>query len=167
MSLMIRAATVADATTIAELNAVVQSLHADAHPQHFQKADKEKLAQHARHCLSQDGNFAFLAFTLNNAVGYVQGELCQRNSNAFHKAHGGVYVHQIGVAQEMRGQGIGTALLDRTCQLGREHGVDRLALDVWRFNEPARRFFERYGLRTYNERRWMQIGVEPPVKAAD
>ena len=35
-----------------------------------------------------------------------------------------------------------------------ELGITLLALDVWTFNEAARRFFRRQGFEAYNERLW-------------
>lgn len=167
MSLIIRSATVDDTTAIAELNALVQGIHADAHPDIFQLPNGQKFVEDWGSERGEGNTFTFLALLAGKPVGYAHGEIFQRTESVYHRSHEMIYVHQLCVAPEARGQGIATSLLDAAKQLGREHGIDRLALDVWRFNEPARRFFERYGLRTYNERRWMRIGAEPPAKAAD
>lgn len=55
-----------------------------------------------------------------------------------------------------RKRGVGRALVEAVRGIGAQHGIRTLALDVWSFNEPARRFFLRCGLTPYNERLWIE-----------
>lgn len=157
MTIMIRPASREDAAAIAALNELVHAIHAEAQPEIFQPADRQKFAEDWGSDQAEGNTFTFLALLDGKPMGYVHGEVSQRVESVYHRSHEMIYVHQICVAPEARGQGIATSLLDAAKQLGRERGIKRLALDVWRFNEPARRFFEHYGLETYNERKWTLI----------
>lgn len=65
-----------------------------------------------------------------------------------------LYIHQISVEPEFRGQGVGSALIETVQSAGKELGITILALDTWSFNETARSFFGKLELRPYNERLW-------------
>jgi RimJ/RimL family protein N-acetyltransferase len=49
------------------------------------------------------------------------------------------------VAQDARGQGIGTALLDAAVEWARGAGIRKLELHVFPWNEPATRLYEKFG----------------------
>jgi ribosomal protein S18 acetylase RimI-like enzyme len=61
-----------------------------------------------------------------------------------HLEDGESQVYQVAVAQDMRGQGIGTALMDATADRARAAGRDFVVLDA---REPAILFYERLGFR--------------------
>jgi ribosomal protein S18 acetylase RimI-like enzyme len=65
-----------------------------------------------------------------------------------------IYLNHISVAAPFRKLGVGRALVEAVRQIGAQHNISTLALDVWSFNEPARRFFRRCG--PYNERLWIE-----------
>jgi len=44
-----------------------------------------------------------------------------------------------------RGQGVGSALLERAIEYAREQGCHKIALQHWPHNQAARRLYERYG----------------------
>ena len=49
------------------------------------------------------------------------------------------------VKDGLRGQGIGSALLERGIEWSREHGAHKMALQHWPHNEAARALYEKYG----------------------
>ncbi len=65
-----------------------------------------------------------------------------------------IYVHHIGVEAQLRRSGAGTKLLDAVGDAAKALGIETIALDVWSFNVPAKAFFERSGLKPYNENLW-------------
>lgn len=59
---------------------------------------------------------------------------------------GDFYLQAIAVDRELRGQGIGSALMDAIEERARARGSTRLYLDAAARNEGARRFYERRGM---------------------
>ena len=61
-------------------------------------------------------------------------------------ADGDFYILAVAVDKELRGEGIGSALMDAMEERARETGSTRLSLDVAARNESARRLYERRGM---------------------
>ena len=61
-------------------------------------------------------------------------------------ADGNFYVHAIAVDRELRGDGVGSILMDSIEKEARVNGSTRLSLDVSAKNEGALRFYERRGM---------------------
>jgi ribosomal protein S18 acetylase RimI-like enzyme len=61
-------------------------------------------------------------------------------------ANGDFYVQGLAVDEDLRGQGIGSALMDAMEQRARELGSKRLILNVGAKNEVARRLYDRRGM---------------------
>ncbi len=80
----------------------------------------------------------------------------------------GVYVQDIFVDEQARGDSIGRKLLAAACQWGVKHGADHLRLSVDRANMTAQAFYEKHGLtHCIDEKIYMlegdafrQLGVE-------
>ena len=113
-------------------------------------------------------NVVLLARLGTEPAGYVFAEIVRRPETPLRYAHAMVYLHHISVAAPWRKRGVGRALAEAVRRRGAQQGIRTLALDVWSFNEPARRFFFRCGLTPYNERLWIERCwftelVAPPV----
>ena len=63
----------------------------------------------------------------------------------------GVYLEDLYVVPELRGRGIGRALLSYLARLAVERGCGRLEWWVLDWNEPAIRFYERLGAKAMEE----------------
>ena len=61
-------------------------------------------------------------------------------------ADGDFYLQAIAVDKELRGDGVGSVLMDSFEKRARDSGSTRLSLDVSAKNEDARRFYERRGM---------------------
>ena len=61
-------------------------------------------------------------------------------------ADGDFYLQAIAVDKELRGDGVGSVLMDFVEERARASGSTRLSLDVSAKNEGARRFYERRGM---------------------
>ena len=62
-----------------------------------------------------------------------------------HPAPYGVVDLGMMVRDGLRGQGIGSALLERGIAWAREHGAHKMSLQHWPHNERARALYEKYG----------------------
>jgi len=73
---------------------------------------------------------------------------------------GDFYVQGFAVDEELRGQGIGSALMDAMEQRARAGGSKRLILNVAAKNEAARRLYDRRGMTV--EAGWPKLPCIPP-----
>ena len=75
---------------------------------------------------------------------------------------GDFYLQAIAVDKELRGDGVGSILMDSFEEQARAKGATRLSLDVSAKNERARRFYERSGMIT--ESQWPKRLPIPGLK---
>ena len=75
-------------------------------------------------------------------------------------ADGDFYVQGFAVDEDLRGQGIGSALMDAMEQRARAGGSKRLILNVGAKNEAARRLYDRRGMTV--EAGWPKLPCVPP-----
>jgi GNAT superfamily N-acetyltransferase len=68
-----------------------------------------------------------------------------RAENEFNQAHAYIYIHQIGVDEDARRKGAGTALISFMRDRARMLGLSAMQVDHWAFNASARAFFEACG----------------------
>jgi ribosomal-protein-alanine N-acetyltransferase len=64
-----------------------------------------------------------------------------------------VHINNIAVRPELRGRGLGSALLSHALAEGERLGAPRATLEVRRSNEAARRLYERFGFEVTGVRR--------------
>lgn len=77
-------------------------------------------------------------------------------------ADGDFYLLSIAVDKELRGEGVGSALIDSIEDRARASGSRRLSLDVSAKNEGARRLYERRGMTV--ESQWPKRLIIPGLK---
>lgn len=158
MPTLVRPARSEDADLVSALNQDVQALHAAALPALFKPPGPETFPPSAVHALlNAPRNIVMIAELDGAGVGYVYGEFVERPETSWRFAQRLLYVHQIGVNVDLRGQGIGTALMEAMEAAARQCGAKMLALDVWSFNEAAQEFFARRAFAPYNERWWLHL----------
>ncbi len=151
---IIRAATQEDVKEIVRLNAFVQTLHVDAHPERFRTAAADDCIELFGSLLSEPVNRFWLAVASGKAAGYVWARLEHRPQTALKHGITRVYLDQICVDPACRGQGIGGALINEVIAYAAEQGVREVALDTWAFNDSAQRFFARQGFEVYRHDMW-------------
>jgi ribosomal protein S18 acetylase RimI-like enzyme len=139
-----RRASIADAATLARLNAHVQGWHAAHYADCFFPApDPVALTAHFAERLADPATTAFLAG--EPAVGYALCQLQVRELSLFSPPVRRLLVDHIAVAPEARRQGHGRALLEAARQLAREIAADEILLDTWEANTAAQAFFRAAG----------------------
>ncbi len=149
----IRRATPDDAGAIACLNVEVQAIYAQAQPRLFKRPARPGFsAPFFAEVLANPDHYAFIAYERGEPVGYIYAQQVLRAANPFRHAQRLLYIHHLCVTRERRGRGLGKALVARALTLAGELGIERVELDVWSFNEPARAAFAALGFAVYNER---------------
>ena len=143
MNLVVRQAVAEDVGLLAALNEVVQKLHVDAEPGHFRAiADQVEVEAFFAKLMRTPKTLIFIAELSSKAVGYIWSELQERPATPFTHARQRLYIHHVAVKSEVRGSGVGTALLQASEGEARALGVSEAAVDTWAFNVGAQRFFE-------------------------
>jgi diamine N-acetyltransferase len=160
MVMVIRPADTTDADTVSSLNADVQAVHSAALPQRFKPPGPETFPPAAAaELLANPVNLVFVAEVDFASVGYAYAEHIRRPESSFQYAHEMIYLHHISVKPAYQRRGVAGALIKALRAAADERAVSVLALDVWSFNNRARRFFARNGFTPYNERLWSGPGA--------
>ena len=152
MSVTIRAATRDDVDPLASLRPAVHDQHVMAHPEFFKPVTRAAARADAETWLQQENAHVHIAVADGEAVGYLLAYLYVRPEGGLVRARRTLHIDQIAVLESQRGRGCGTALLGAARALARELGVDAIDLEVWDFNERARRFFIGQGFAPFRER---------------
>lgn len=74
------------------------------------------------------------------------------------KCRKGIYLEDLFVLPERRGEGIGTALLKALCKIARDEGCGRLEWSCLDWNEPSLKFYKSLGAEPQNE--WVHLRVD-------
>ena len=82
------------------------------------------------------------------------------------RGHAGLYLEDLLVRVEMRGKGIGKALLQRLAQIALEESCYGLRWMVLEWNEPALKFYESLGAELLGEWETMLLRGEPLQRLA-
>lgn len=145
MSITVRRATQTDAALIATLIADVQELHAAALPRQFKPVEKVSYAKDAAAILARPERLVFLAYVGEEPAGFIHAEAIRQPETSLLQAQQTLYIHAISVRPDYRRRGVGGALIEALRGAGQSLRIERLGLNVWAFNEPARAFFRRQG----------------------
>lgn len=144
----IRGATLADMPSVGKLGALLVRLHHDFDAQRFIAATPRTEHGYASYLGAQlDNREIVILVAVRNAVvlGYTYAGVEGFDYMSLRGPAGVVY--DIVVDPEVRGQGIGTLLLDATIAALKERGAPRVVLSTAERNEPAQRLFARAGFR--------------------
>lgn len=151
VAVAIRPATTADLAALGRLGAEMVRVH--------HAFDSQRFMAPARDVRSAEGGYArFLRSQLDEpdamvlvaerdgaVVGYAYAALEGRSWEALREPAG--MIHDVVVDEAVRGQGIGSALVDAVCRALAARGAPRIVLWSAERNEGAQRLFERLSFR--------------------
>ena len=161
----IRQAGAVDLPTCTRLNGTVQELHAAAHPLLFQAApDAAAIRGWFADFLAKPGASLLLGEGAGEPVGYIVGAVMRYPENPFRHTFALGLVDQLTVVAGAQRRGHGERLLAALLAISRAAGVTRVELSVWAFNAGARRFSERQGFATCNERMGRDLAPALPAR---
>ena len=160
----IRRATTSDVPALVSLNAVVQDMHADAFPWRYRRDAPVDVVAHAFGAMIDAPSSYWLVAEDEQPIGFLSAEFRELEESWCLRSHRVCYLAGFFVAPGFRRRGVARALLDELKREVETRGVSRIELDVWAFNEEARRVFTNLGFSRLMER--MTLPVEKPNKAA-
>jgi len=142
MSVTLRAATADDVPLILTF---IRGLAEYERLAHECIADEEKLRR------TLFGNTRFAEVILAEEDGAPAGFAPFFHNYSTFLAAPGIYLEDLFVKPELRGRGIGKALLVRLAQIARERGCGRLEWAVLDWNEPSIKFYKALGAKPMDE----------------
>ena len=152
--IIIREAGLEELPKIADLKRQIHLVHVNGRPDLFapyQGAEAFEGHAAAKNCS------LLLAETDGIPVGFVLLQYVERPASPYMNARRFVHVEEFCVDENHQRMGIGSRLMERLKQLAREKGYSRIELDVWGFNESAKRFYEASGMTPF--RTFMEMNV--------
>ena len=142
----LRAAEERDLEGLRKLLLQVNQIHADGRPDLFKAGGIKYTDDELRDILRSDRYAVHVAAEGDAVLGYVFCIFEETKETTSLRPVKTLYIDDLCVDAEARGQGIGRALYARAVDLAREHGCDRVTLHAWNFNRSAYGFYAKLGM---------------------
>ena len=153
--MIIERATEKDIDGINHLLNQVLMVHHNGRPDLFKANAKKYTDEELKVILVDDSRPIFAAKDENDRVlGYAFCVMQQHLNNNILTDIKTLYIDDLCVDEEIRGQHIGSKLYDYVLAYAKEQGCYNLTLNVWSCNEGAMKFYEKCGLKP------QKIGME-------
>ncbi|HEY6162922.1 MAG TPA: GNAT family N-acetyltransferase [Bacteroidia bacterium] len=146
-----------DHSLLAALNEEAQTLHHKLYPQLFKPYNKTEASEFFKKTLGDKDAKAFVVFENGQALGYIFLFIKVIPENTFIHAKHFILLDQVSVLEKHRGRGIGKLLIDHAISFARSLHLNRIELNHWSLNEPARNFFNKCGFEYFNEKMAMDL----------
>jgi len=150
----IRRATRGDEPALVELNAFVQTMHADHVSSLFKKPDPNEFFAWFKSVLGQDNGQVWLAEEDRQSVGYISVTLQERAENPFCHQRKYFEIDAIAVRADKQRTGVGRQLIEHVLKIAVAEGVPVVELNCWSFNQEAQAAFGRLGFSPRWTRFW-------------
>ena len=158
-SFRIRPAEVSDAEAIHALAADVQDLHAAALPRLFKAGGGASVAEIAGRLADPGGAGRYWVATaeaqpdgVSAVIGHAYARMVEDPESLWRYAHRYATLDELAVTASARGACVGAGLWAAVRDWAVEMGAARVVVNVWGFNEAARRFYVREGFAPLHER---------------
>ncbi len=152
MTPTVRRAVTDDAGRILDLLMQVEEVHRKGRPDLFREHGIKFSPSELLSVMSDDASPVFVAEYNGKVVGYVFCIISEIKGSTMLHDMKNVHLEDVCVDEECRRMGIGGLLMGYVTDWARSIGCTHMDLDVWEFNDGARRFYERYGFGTQKRR---------------
>lgn len=147
MSITIRRAVEKDTEKTMKLLSEVLELHAKLRPDIFIPGTTKYTREELQEIFRNDSTPVFVAADENDEVmGYAFCVIKRQPFSTNMKDFSTLYIDDLCVDENCRGQHIGSLLFDHVKQFAKEQGCHDLTLNVWEGNDVARAFYETKGM---------------------
>lgn len=151
----IRKAQIKDIPRLAELLYQVCRVHSDSRPDLFRRNARKYSDEQLTELLNDAEKPIFIACDEDdNVLGYAFCIFQQSDGMGALTAVKTLYIDDLCVDENIRGQHIGTSLYEYVLGFAKENGCYNVTLNVWACNESAMRFYEKCGMKI------QKIGME-------
>ena len=132
----------------------VGRVHHEGRPDIFRSNAQKYGASQVLAMLDSSTTPIFVAAEEGKVLGYGFCQIKEYLNDPVINDHTELYIDDLCVDENRRGQGVATALYDRVCAYAKEIGCHAVTLNVWCGNDSAMRFYEARGLKP------QKIGME-------
>ncbi len=143
----IRFAKPEDTMGILRLLEQIGRLHYNLRPDMFQEHAQKYGASQVLARLANSGTPTFVAVEGEKVLGYSFCEIKVFSEHPVMADHKELFLEDLCVEENARGQGVGKALYDYVCRYARQQGCHNLTLHVWHDNARAVHFYEAMGMK--------------------
>ncbi len=152
---MIRRAVPGDIPELMRLLVQVNNVHAEVRPDLFRKDGRKYDAPELEEILKDGDRAVFVDAGEGPGIrGYAFTEMEVHRGDHNQTDRSTLYIDDICVDGESRGQGVGRGLYEHVLSYARERGCHNVTLNVWCLNPGAQRFYEAMGMKPY------KVGME-------
>ena len=145
----VRDAKKSDLDRVTELRRQLHEMYTTGRADFFQKPFGDELTQQTRGML-RDKQSVLLVYEEDGTVcGYLYAVFVSESANLYHDARSYCSVREICVDRTSRGQGIGSAMLQKLREIVVARGCPKIELQNWECNAGALEFWEKQGFGTY------------------
>lgn len=156
MTLKIRRAQSADREGVLHLLRQIAEYHREGRPDLFKAGSAKYSKEEFEEIIKDKNKPVFVATDKNNTVlGYIFCVIKSYKSHAIFNDYNTLYIDDFCVDENVRGQHIGRQLFETVKNYAKEIKVYNITLNVWEFNESAKKFYESCGL--FTQRREMEV----------
>ena len=153
----IRTAQLEDLDHLVALNQEVHDIHVQIEPFVFRETSEGFLKQSITKLLEDTGSIILVAEAEDIIVGYMLLQKRIRPEIEIMHERRCLYFDQVCVSKKHRQQGVFKSLLAKAKVIAKEHGFNRIELDVWSENDGAKRSFLNSGFVPYNEKMKIEL----------
>lgn len=146
MNPIIRHAEEKDIPFVANLLYQVQAVHAEGRPDLFRRGGRKYSDAKLREIFSDPTRPVLVAELNGTVVGYAFCILETTPGSDTRYAEQSLYIDDLCVDTNRRGNHIGTVLYNAVRDLAQQFGCARVTLNVWSLNESAMKFYEKCGM---------------------
>ena len=144
---MIRRAVKQDIPRLDELLYQVQRIHAEGRPDIFKLGRKTYTDGELEEILADDSRPVYVNERDGKVLGYAFCIVQETKENGQLHARKTLYLDDLCVDAEARGQHVGSELYRYVVQTAKEKGFHSVTLNVWSLNGEAGLFYERMGMK--------------------
>ncbi|MBR3234562.1 MAG: GNAT family N-acetyltransferase [Atopobiaceae bacterium] len=153
--MQIRRACPQDIPGISDLLLQVAQVHADGRPDLFMSGGTKYTPDELEKIIADDERPIFVAVgDTGKVLGYAFCMFEDYTGDTVRTHIRTLYIDDICVDKEARGQHVGTAVYDYVIAYAREQGFYNVTLNVWSCNPGAQAFYEAMGMKPY------KVGME-------
>ena len=154
----IMAATKKDEDIIFNLFSEFMSMHFKTDPVLFKPPIKNDLFyEFLDGALNNDNENLFIGYLGDVPIGYIHIFIDQLKGNLFFNSRDRIYIQQVMITKQYRGNGYGKALINYIIEIAKKYKIERIELDTLSFNKESIKFYKNLGFENFMEKMCLNL----------